>query len=53
MCAQAVVTEDLVELEPILSELREAVSAQVGHVRRMVAEHTLRNRLDSGSAADQ
>jgi hypothetical protein len=53
LTAQAVQAQDPSELETILSELRGAIGAHLGHIRAMVAEHELRSRPDSGSSSDQ
>jgi hypothetical protein len=43
LCSKAVATEDSVELESVLSELRDALREQLDHIRRMVSERALRS----------
>ena len=43
LCAQAISTEDPAQLQPILSDLRAALSEQLNRVNRMVSERALRS----------
>jgi hypothetical protein len=50
LCAEAVESTDWDELQPILSDLRNALHQQADHVKRMVADERARQIMGFGNS---